>query len=130
MTMLVMTGSACAPIAAIVATSPADPPAPLGSLTLKLITHAGAACSSRSPGSASAGGETSVMGCSKGAGESRSRGFRRPLGEREQCCVCPYTALLFREGPCLQSGCIVVKAPAPDVSDPKTWMCLICGWIY
>jgi rubredoxin len=18
----------------------------------------------------------------------------------------------------------------PDVSDPKTWMCLICGWIY
>jgi hypothetical protein len=53
MTMLVITGRACAPIAAIVETSPAEPPAPLGSLTLKLITQAGAACSSRSPGSAS-----------------------------------------------------------------------------
>ena len=39
----------------------------------------------------------------------------------------------FREGPCLQSVRIVVKASARterDVSDPKTWMCLICGWIY
>src|SRR4051794_25667108 len=103
MTMLVITGSACAPIAAIVATSPAEPPAPLGSLTLKLITHAGAACSSRSLGSASAAGETSVMECSRAARESRSGGVWGPLGEREECCVCTYTALLFREGPCLQS---------------------------
>jgi rubredoxin len=22
------------------------------------------------------------------------------------------------------------EGTAPDVSDPKTWMCLICGWIY
>jgi hypothetical protein len=44
-TMLVTTGSPCAPIAAIVAMSPAMPPAPLGSLALKLITQAGAACS-------------------------------------------------------------------------------------
>ena len=44
-TMLVTTGSACAPMAAIVATSPASPPAPLGSLALKLITQAGAEAS-------------------------------------------------------------------------------------
>ena len=42
-TMVVTTGSACAPIAAMVAMSPARPPAPLGSLALKLITQAGAA---------------------------------------------------------------------------------------
>ena len=35
----------------------------------------------------------------------------------------------------LQSGCIVVKQSAASglknkVTDPKTWMCLICGWIY
>ena len=39
---VVTTGSACAPIAAMVATSPAMPPAPLASLALKLITQAGA----------------------------------------------------------------------------------------
>jgi len=22
------------------------------------------------------------------------------------------------------------EGTSPDVSDPKTWMCLICGWIY
>ena len=22
------------------------------------------------------------------------------------------------------------EGTGPDVSDPKTWMCLICGWIY
>jgi rubredoxin len=32
-------------------------------------------------------------------------------------------------------GCIVVKqralsGPKSKVTDPKTWMCLICGWIY
>jgi hypothetical protein len=37
----VTTGSACAPIAATVAMSPARPPAPLGSLALKHITQAG-----------------------------------------------------------------------------------------
>jgi hypothetical protein len=41
----------------------------------------------------------------------RSQGLLGPLGEREQCCVCPYTALLLRKGPCLQSLGIVVKAP-------------------
>jgi hypothetical protein len=39
---LVVTGRACAPIAAMVLMSPARPPAPLGSLALKLITQAGA----------------------------------------------------------------------------------------
>ena len=53
-TMLVTTGSACAPMAAMVDTSPARPPAPLGSLALKLITQAGAGCScSVSPPAAS-----------------------------------------------------------------------------
>ena len=31
--------------------------------------------------------------------------------------------------PSLQSPPIVVRRTS-DVSDPKTWMCLICGWIY
>jgi hypothetical protein len=39
-------GSACAPIAAMVATSPALPPAPEASVALKLITQAGAGGSS------------------------------------------------------------------------------------
>jgi hypothetical protein len=42
----VITGSVCAPIAAMVATSPALPPAPDASLALKLITQAGAGGSS------------------------------------------------------------------------------------
>jgi len=37
--------------------------------------------------------------------------------------------------PWLQSGSIVVKQGAvrgesDNVSEAKTWMCLICGWIY
>jgi hypothetical protein len=40
-TIEVTTGSACAPIAAIVAMSQALPPAPLASLALKLITQTG-----------------------------------------------------------------------------------------
>ena len=46
MTMEVTIGNAWAPIAAIVATSPAQPPAPEASLALKLITQAGAGGSS------------------------------------------------------------------------------------
>jgi hypothetical protein len=42
---------------------------------LKLITHAGAACSSRSPGSGSTGWETSVMGSSEGAREAVREAF-------------------------------------------------------
>ena len=45
MTMLVTMGRPWAPMAAMVATSPATPPAPLGSLALKLMTQAGAGCS-------------------------------------------------------------------------------------
>src|SRR6185369_13061714 len=60
----VATGSACAPIAAMVATSPLRPPAPLGSLALKLITQAGAGAScSGSPGATPAsGGGVVVIG--------------------------------------------------------------------
>jgi hypothetical protein len=47
MTMEVTMGSACAPIAAMVDTSPARPPAPLGSLALKHITQAGGGGSCR-----------------------------------------------------------------------------------
>src|SRR4249919_1363938 len=108
--MPVMTGRACAPIAAIVATSPAEPPAPLGSLTLKLITQAGAGCSVGASASPSAVGEMAVMGCSEAARRAVRSGRGRPLAEREECCVCTYTALLFTEGTCLQSRCIVVKA--------------------
>src|SRR6186713_1499130 len=107
MTMLVITGKACAPIAAIVATSPADPPAPLGSLTLKLITQAGEGCSvwlSASPSAVGRVGDWAVIGrCSEGPEESRSKEAGRPLAEREECCVCTYTALLFTGGTCLQS---------------------------
>jgi hypothetical protein len=58
----VTTGSACAPIAAIVDTSPATPPAPLGSVALKLITQAGAAASScKGSAGLSAGVVSAVM---------------------------------------------------------------------
>jgi len=52
MTMVVTTGRACAPIAAMVETSAAMPAAPLGSLALKLITQAGGtdSCKVSSPG--------------------------------------------------------------------------------
>ena len=53
-----------------------------------------------------------------------------PLGECEECCVCAYGDLFFRRCTWLQSARIVVKPRADDVSEPKTWMCLICGWIY
>jgi len=55
MTMAVTTGNACAPIAAMVATSPALPPAPLGSDALKLITQAGGGDSCSSMAAASWG---------------------------------------------------------------------------
>jgi hypothetical protein len=51
----------CAPIAAIVATSPALPPAPDASLALKLITHAGAGGSSPAVAVASGGVVSGVM---------------------------------------------------------------------
>ncbi len=35
----------------------------------------------------------------------------------------------FRQGRWLQSFSIVVSL-RDDVSEPQTWMCLICGWIY
>ena len=60
-TMLVTTGSACAPIAAMVAMSPASPPAPLGSLALKHITQAGGA-SVAGPSGSVAGMVSGVMG--------------------------------------------------------------------
>src|SRR6516164_4100516 len=50
----VTTGSACAPIAAMVETSPAIPPAPLASLALKLSMQAGALASPASSSGASA----------------------------------------------------------------------------
>jgi rubredoxin len=58
-----------------------------------------------------------------------------PLDEREVCCVCAYKHLNFWQERWLQSVCIVVKRTAPSgcankVTEPKTWMCLICGWIY
>ena len=60
--MLVTTGSACAPIAEIVATSPATPLAPLGSLALKLITQAGVVCSCCSADSLSVVVDSALMG--------------------------------------------------------------------
>lgn len=61
MTMAVTTGRAWAPMAAMVATSPALPPAPLGSLALKLMTQAGGGDSWSSPGWAPVGsGEAEV----------------------------------------------------------------------
>ena len=56
-------------------------------------------------------------------------GLAEPLGKCEECCVCAYGGLFFRGCTWLQSVRIVVK-PRADVSEPKTWMCLICGWIY
>ncbi len=32
--------------------------------------------------------------------------------------------------PCLQSTLIVVTTRNDPVSEPRTWMCLICGWMY
>jgi len=60
-TIAVTTGKACAPIAAMVETSPARPPAPLASLALKLITQAGAGASSPVSGSVAAGLISAVM---------------------------------------------------------------------
>src|SRR4051812_11391738 len=60
--MLVTTGSACAPIAAIVETSPAMPPEPLASLALKVITQAGAGCSCSASASVSVGVGSAVIG--------------------------------------------------------------------
>src|ERR1700712_1628232 len=59
----------------------------------------------------------------------------KPLGECEECCVCAYKDLNFRQLRSLQSGHIVVSRAPPraqenKVTEPKTWMCLICGWIY
>ena len=53
---------------------------------------------------------------------------RRPLDKREQCCVCAYKPCFF-EGPWIQS-LHSSEGTCKTVSEPKTWMCLICGWIY
>src|SRR5437763_16691059 len=101
--MLVTTGRACAPIAAIVATSPAEPPGPLGSFALKLMTHGGAGCSCNSAGSASVVGVTALMQAFVEGRAQALRTFGRTSRQREECCVWSYEALNFRRGPCLQS---------------------------
>lgn len=53
----------------------------------------------------------------------------RPLEDCEECCVGAYAALAFRQNAWIQWFLIVVT-DAIDVSEPRTWMCLICGWIY
>lgn len=60
-------------MAAMVATSPAMPPAPLGSLALKLMTQAGAAARSVSL-VASVGVVSGLMGGLKAAGFGRREG--------------------------------------------------------
>ena len=40
------------------------------------------------------------------------------------------TPWLLREGGWLQSFSIVVTCTQGVVSEPRTWMCLICGWIF
>ena len=67
------TGRACAPMAAMVETSPARPPAPLGSLALKLITHAGGASSSCVSGWSTSGASEAVIA----AGRASRRGLRK-----------------------------------------------------
>ena len=73
-TMPVTTGSACAPIAAIVATSPARPPAPLGSLALNTITQAGAAARQRRRLGVGGGCRSWEWHCSHGPESSRGLG--------------------------------------------------------
>ena len=60
-TMAVTTGSAWAPMAAMVAMSPARPPAPLGSVALKVITQAGPTPSWEGSAAASDTGASAVM---------------------------------------------------------------------
>lgn len=38
--------------------------------------------------------------------------------------------MIFPSGRSLESFFIVVTTGPDTVSDKKTWMCLICGWIY
>jgi hypothetical protein len=88
----VTTGSACAPIAAMVATSPATPPAPLASLALKDITQAGAGGSCTGSLPVSTEGLSAVMEeRPKLRRTERDPGLlevrRRLTGKCEVCCV-------------------------------------------
>ena len=42
----------------------------------------------------------------------------------------PHTHWLFCKRGWLQSNSIVVTCTQGVVSETRTWMCLICGWIY
>jgi len=96
-------------MAAMVATSPAMPPAPVASVALKLITQAGDAGSCTASSGAPAVEVSDVMemgparflkGSPKGCGE--------PPGRCEECGVCAYKPLSFSKVPWLQSPSIVV----------------------
>ena len=121
---VVVTGRPWAPIAAMVETSPATPPAPLASPALKLRMQAGAWDSA---------GPSSVV-ASSGRGVSVAMGERMPgfLGGntgifRVRLPTRPYKSHKTRGyNPDDCSDLIAVDA----VNESQTWMCLICGWMY
>jgi hypothetical protein len=79
-TTLVITGRAWAPIAAMVATSPATPPAPRWSLALKLITQAGRGLLLQVSGRSAVGGFGGHGGGLSGRGE-KGRTLRQGPGQ-------------------------------------------------
>jgi rubredoxin len=115
----------------MVATSPLKPLAPLGSLALKLITQAGAGASWAASWVALASEGRSVVMWGPEVEADAKRQARAPAtsGKFELCCVCADKPLAFAIGPSLYSEPIVVIDTEP-VSETRTWMCLICGWIY
>jgi len=54
---------------------------------------------------------------------------KSPLEDCEESCVGAYAAGVFAQNAWIQWSVIVVSEGL-SVSEPRTWMCLICGWIY